>query len=162
MIDTDREFAGIEVTAKAGTHPIHPMLVPFPIGLLIACFVCDLAYWATGAGFWAEAAFWSLLAGIVMAAVAALAGVTDFLGNAEIRALRPAWEHMIGNVSAVVLPLISLWIRIASGHEEAALPFGLILSAIVALLLVYTGWKGGELVYNHRVGVNPAKPALRR
>ena len=81
---TDRDLLGIATTAKIGSHPLHPMLVPFPIVLLVATFACDLAYWQTARPFWAEAAFWSLGAAIVMAALAAVAGFTDFLGNAAV------------------------------------------------------------------------------
>jgi len=98
---------------------------------------------------------WALGAGIVMAAAAALAGLTDFLGNARIRALSDAWQHMIGNVTAVVLSLISFWVRYRYGAAEGVLPWGLLLSFVVVLMLLYTGWKGGELVYLHRVGMHP-------
>jgi uncharacterized membrane protein len=158
----EKDLEGVATTAKIGTHPIHPMLIPFPIGLLSAGFACDFIFWITMSPFWAEAAFWSVLAGTVMTAVAALAGFTDFFGNARIRQLRTAWEHMIGNVTVLLLSLISLWIRLAQGHEEAILPWGLLISALVVLVLFFTGWKGGELVFNHRVGVQPSEPAARR
>jgi uncharacterized membrane protein len=156
---TNRDLLGIATTAKIGSHPLHPMLVPFPIVLLSATFACDLAYWQTARPFWAEAAFWSLGAAIVMAALAAVAGFTDFLGNAAVRDLRDAWYHMIGNVTAVVLALISFWIRYQYGVEQGARPWGLVLSTIIVILLVYTGWKGGDLVYRHRIGMHPEAPA---
>ena len=157
-----RDLLGIAATAKIGDHPIHPMLVPFPIALLIATLACDLIFASTGNAFWADAALWSLVAALVMAALAALAGLTDFLGNAQIRALTDAWHHMIGNIVAVLLALASLAIRLSQGSAEAVLPWGLILSVVVVLLLLYTGWKGGELVYRHRVGVTPEQPTGER
>ena len=63
-------------TAKVGTHPLHPMLIPFPVAFLVGAFVTDLAFIGTGDGFWARASIWLLGAGIVMALVAALAGFT--------------------------------------------------------------------------------------
>jgi len=77
-------------TARIGRHPLHPMLVPIPIGLLIGAFVCDLAYWLWHWAFGAYVAAWMLVGGIAGAAFAAVAGLTDFLGNAQIRALREA------------------------------------------------------------------------
>jgi uncharacterized membrane protein len=130
------------------------MLVPFPIALLIATMVCDLIFASTGNNFWADAALWSLIAALVMAALAAVAGLTDFLGNPQIRALNDAWYHMIGNIVAVLLSLVSLVVRLSQGSAEAVLPWGLVLSVVVFLLILFTGWKGGELVYHHRVGVN--------
>ncbi|MER8715986.1 DUF2231 domain-containing protein [Mesorhizobium sp. M1295] len=92
---------------------------------------------------------------LLMSAAAALAGFTDFLGNSRVRSINAAWHHMVGNVVAVVLALASFMLRLSAGAAEGALPWGLALSTIVVLLLVYTGWKGGTLVYEHRVGVHP-------
>src|SRR3954468_17258457 len=92
-------------TARLMGHPIHPMLVPFPIAFFIGAFLADLAYSKLGVPFWANAAAWLLGAGLVGAALAALAGLTDFLGDRNIRAIKDAWQHMIGNVTAVVVEL---------------------------------------------------------
>jgi uncharacterized membrane protein len=146
---------GVATIAKLGGHPIHPMLIPFPIAFFIATFVCDVGHWLTGSVFAAQLAFWALGAGILGAAAAAVAGLTDFAGNPQIRALGDAWQHMIGNVIAVVLAIISFWLRYRYGAAAAVLPWGLLLSTVVALLLLFTGWKGGTLVYHHRVGMHP-------
>lgn len=140
-------------TAKIFGHPIHPMLVPFPIAFLVATLLCDLVFWRTHNDSWAVAAMWLLGAGLVSAALAAVAGLTDFAGDRRIRALRDSWVHMIGNVTAVVLALVSFFMRWRYGAAAAVLPWGLWLSVIVGGLLVFTGWKGGELVYRHRVAV---------
>jgi uncharacterized membrane protein len=153
-----QDLKGIAATAKLGGHPIHPMLIPFPIALLAATFVSDLAFWGTENSFWAEASFWLLAAALVMSVVAAAAGLTDFLGNAHIRAIGDAWRHMIGNVVAVVAAVINFILRWSSGHVESVLPWGLLLSALVVLLLLYSGRKGGALVYHHRVGIHPEGP----
>lgn len=153
-------IGGIESTAKVGGHPIHPMLVPFPIALLVATFACDIAFWWSGNPFWARAAAWALGAGIATGALAAMAGLADFLGNARIRALRDAWHHFVGNGAVLVLAFVNLYLRWSAVSVEAkVLPWGLALSAIVAGLLLYTGWKGGEMVYRHLVGVSAAPSA---
>jgi uncharacterized membrane protein len=153
------DLRGIATTAKLARHPLHPMLVPFPIALLVATFACDVAYWWTRNEFWAQVAFWALGAAILTAALAAIAGLIDFMGNARIRALGDAWQHMIGNVIAVVLALVGFWLRYRYGAAAGVLPWGLLLSAAVVGLLLFTGWKGGELVYRHRVGMHPVQPA---
>lgn len=149
---------GVATTAKIATHPIHPMLIPFPIALLVAAFASDIAFWLTGSAFWADASLWLLGAALVMSALAAAAGFTDFLGNPTIRAIRAAWHHMIGNLTAVILSLASFLIRYSAGAAEGVLPWGLLLSSLVVLLLLYTGWKGGTLVFEHRVGMQPEAP----
>jgi uncharacterized membrane protein len=152
-------IGGIESTAKLGQHPIHPMLVPFPIALLVATFACDIVFWASGNPFWANVAIWALGAGVATGAVAAVAGLADFLGNARIRALRDAWHHFIGNAAVLVLAFANLYIRWSAITVDAnVLPWGIALSAVVTGLLLYTGWKGGEMVYRHLVGVS-AVPA---
>jgi uncharacterized membrane protein len=139
-------------TARFMGHPIHPVLVPFPIAFFIGALLADLAYLKTAEAFWATAAAWLLGAGLVGAALAALAGLTDFLGDRRIRALGDAWQHMLGNIVAVVLELVNLVLR--WGHPAAALPSpGVYLSVVSVLLLGFTGWKGGELVFRHRVAV---------
>lgn len=153
------DLNGVATTAKIGTHPLHPMLIPFPIALFTVTFACDLAYWWTKSPFWADGAIWSLGAALVTAALAAGAGLADFLGNARIRAKSDAWQHMIGNVLAVVLAVISFGLRYRYGAADAILPWGLLLSTVVFALLLFTGWKGGELVYHHRIGMHPEAPA---
>jgi uncharacterized membrane protein len=94
-------------TAAIGDHPLHPMIIPFPVAFLVGAPIADLAFIGTGDGFWARAAIWLIGAGIVMALVAAVAGFTDFFSDARIRSLNDAWYHMIGNLVAVVLALIN-------------------------------------------------------
>lgn len=133
-------------------HPIHPMLIPFPIVFFVATFLCDLVFWQTGNAGWAVAAMWLQGAGLVGAALAAIAGLVDFMGDARIRALNDAWQHAIGNVIAVLLSLFGFYWRYRYG-AAAVVPVGLVLSLIVVLILLFTGWKGGNLVFIHRVAV---------
>src|SRR3712207_9188434 len=86
-------------TAQIAGHPLHPMLIPFPIAFLVATFVCDLIFWRTGNGAWATATLWLLGAALLMAALAAAAGLTDFLGDGRIRDIGAAWHHKIGRAS---------------------------------------------------------------
>jgi uncharacterized membrane protein len=139
-------------TAQIAGHPIHPMLIPFPIAFFVSTFVCDLVFWRTGYPIWATAATWLLGAGLIMAALAALAGLTDFLGEQRIRDLSDAWWHAGGNIVAVLISLYNFYTRYESG-AAAVVPTGLVLSLIVVLILLFTGWKGWEMVYRHRVGV---------
>ncbi len=139
-------------TAKIADHPIHPMLISFPIAFFVATLGCDLAFWTTGGAAWAQAAIWLLGAGLVMAAFAAVAGVIEILGDGRIRALNDVWWHAGGNVVVVLIELYNWISRYAEG-TGAILPKGLILSAISVGILLFTGWKGWEMVYRHRVAV---------
>jgi uncharacterized membrane protein len=142
-------------TASIAGHPIHPMLIPFPIVFFIAAFFCDLVFWETAKANWADATLWLLGAGLIMAALAAVAGLTDVLGDPQIRSMNTAWWHAGLNVLAVLIELYNWFLRFTQG-STAILPTGLILSAIVVALLLVTGWLGGHMVYRRRVAVSDA------
>jgi uncharacterized membrane protein len=128
------------------------MLVPFPIGFLVAALASDIGYWIAGDAFWARASLWLVGAGLLTGLAAAAAGLVDFLSLAHVRELRAAWIHFIGNATAIALAAVS-WILRLPDPAEAVLPGGLLLSAIIAAILGVTGWYGGELSYRHRIGV---------
>lgn len=133
-------------------HPIHPMLVPFPITCFIGAFVTDIAYWRTADMQWANFSVWLITAGLITGALAAIAGLTDFFSSRRIRALRAAWFHGAGNGLALILSLFNVFVHSRDAYTSVV-PTGLILSGLVALILIMTGWLGGELVFRHRVAV---------
>jgi uncharacterized membrane protein len=153
-----KTMANPQSTTKIAGHPIHPMLIPFPIAFFVATFVCDLVYWQTGNAAWANATIWLLGAGIVMAVLAALAGLTDVIGEPRIRTLDAVWWHAGGNVIVVLIQLYNWFARYQEG-AAAILPKGLILSLVVVCILLCTGWKGWNMVYRHRVGGADAEVA---
>jgi uncharacterized membrane protein len=143
---------GIRSTAAIGGHPIHPMLVPFPIAFLVGTLVTDLAFWGTGDPFWARASAWLVGAGVVMGLLAAVFGFIDFVTIERARQGSTGWIHFLGNLLAVVLSFASLLVRIGDA-KSGILPWGLTLSVIVVGLLLVTGWMGGELAYRYKIGV---------
>jgi uncharacterized membrane protein len=145
-------MANPKSTASIAGHPIHPMLIPFPIAFFVSTFVCDLIFWRTGNSGWVTASLWLLGAGLIMAALAAVVGLIDVLGEPRIRELNDAWYHAGGNVLAVLIEVFN-WLSRYNNGEAAVLPTGLVLSLIVVCILLFTGWKGWEMVYRHRVGV---------
>src|SRR6185437_14823749 len=152
-------MANPKSTASIARHPIHPMLIPFPIAFFVTTLVCDAVFWGTGNPAWATAAIWLLGAGIVMALLAAVAGSTDVIGDGRIRGLNDAWLHAGGNIIIVLIQIYNWYARYSEG-TAAVVPKGFILPLIVVLGLLFTGWKGWEMVYRHRVGV--ADDALTR
>lgn len=150
----ERQQAGVPSTAAIAGHPIHPMLIPFPIASLVGVLVSDLIFSATQNAFWAEASRWLLLAGLVTGALAAVFGLIDFLTIDRVRQHRIAWIHFLGNATALVLALINLLVRPANPADGIPTT-GIILSIVVGLILLVTGWYGGELSYRHKIGVLP-------
>jgi uncharacterized membrane protein len=99
-------------------------------------------------------------AGLIAAALAAIAGLIDFMGDRRIRQISDAWQHAIGNVILVLVQLFSFYQRYRYG-ASAVIPLGLSLSLVAVLILLFTGWKGGDLVFRHRVAVYDEPPAPR-
>ena len=148
---------GLRSTAAIAGHPIHPLLVVFPIAFLIGAFLSDLAFYGTSDSFWARASEWLVGAGLVGGAVAAVAGFIDFIASERIRSLSIVWYHFLGNAVALVLSAISLYLRV-SGEAVAVTGTELVLSILVVLIFLVTGWLGGELVFRYGVGRAPIEP----
>ncbi|MER8547440.1 MULTISPECIES: DUF2231 domain-containing protein [unclassified Mesorhizobium] len=139
-------------TARIAGHPIHPMLVPFPIACFVGTLLTDLAYWRTAEMMWADFSAWLVTVGVIMGCLAAIAGLIDFLANPLIRAQPPAWPHVLGNLLALALSIINMLVHTRDAWTSIV-PTGLILSAVVVLVLIFTGWLGWSMVYRHHVGV---------
>ncbi len=139
--------------ASVRHHPIHPMLVAFPIGLWFFSLVCDIVYlkgW--GGPAWERAALYTLGGGIVGALLAALPGLVDLLAIAEPQAKRIGVWHMTINLIAVVVFAVDFWMRVSAG---TSLVPPVALSVLGIVLIIASGWLGGELVYVHGVAVEP-------
>ncbi|MBI2941976.1 MAG: DUF2231 domain-containing protein [Chloroflexi bacterium] len=135
-------------------HPVHPMVVPFPLAFLIGAFVTDIVYVASGVVFWAGASFWLLVAGLVMGLLAGLAGSVDFVTINRVREQRAGLIHAGGNILALIIAGVNAGLR--AGAPVLTGPFaivGIVLSALTAGILLVTLWYGGELIYRHRVAV---------
>lgn len=137
-------------TAKIAGHPLHPMLVQFPIVCFILTLVFDVLY-TRGQTDVAQWTIWLLGIGLGMGALAAVAGLTDFLGDKRIQG-SDAIKHALANVTAVVLEIVNLILRLKSTDSIGST--GVYISVVVVLILLYSGWKGGDLVFRHGIGVD--------
>jgi uncharacterized membrane protein len=139
-------------TASLCGHPIHAMLVSIPIVCFVATLCTDIVYWQTAAMLWADMSAWLLAIGLIVSLFAASAGLIDFFGDRRIRELRSAWIHGLGNAAALILSIFNAFIHARDAYTSVV-PTGLILSALVVLILLVTGWNGWSMVYRHGVGV---------
>jgi len=137
-------------TAAIAGHPLHPALVPLPIGLLTAAAASDVAHLVTGDAFYARMSRWLIRGGLVSGLMAAAMGLLDF---STIRAARGpvGIAHAGGNTAIMGLSALSLVLRRSSRNRVPTL--AMLLSAAAALLLAGTGWLGGELAFRKRIGV---------
>ncbi|CAN5739417.1 hypothetical protein BH20CHL5_BH20CHL5_03370 [soil metagenome] len=138
-------------TAAILGHPVHPMIVPIPIGALSLALVTDLVAQRSSDRFWPRASRSLLAVGAVGAIAAAPSGTVDFLTIPRARQLPEAWLHAGGNLAVVGLTVANLALR--RGEDRRVSRAGLAMSALGAGMLAVTGWLGGELSFRHRIGV---------
>jgi uncharacterized membrane protein len=144
----------METRFKLLGHPVHPMLVVFPLGLLSTAVVFDLVYLATDNGDFATVAFWAIAPGLVGGVAAAIFGLWDWLAiPRETRAKRIGLVHGGGNAIVMGLFALSWFLRL---DDRTYLPdvAPLVLALAGAGIALVTAWLGGELVYRLRVAVD--------
>ena len=144
----------MESRVKLAGHPVHPMLIVFPLGLLATAVVFDIIYLVSNAPHWTLAAYYMIAAGVIGGLAAAAAGWVDWWAiPGGTRAKRIGLWHGVGNVIVVGLFILSWLLRRA---DPAVPPTGAIVAGLVGfVLLAFTGWLGGELVDRLGVGVDP-------
>jgi uncharacterized membrane protein/nitrite reductase/ring-hydroxylating ferredoxin subunit len=140
-------------------HPVHPMLVHFPIGLFVLSFVLDLASLAfPSVPNLVRDSFYAMLVGIITALFAAVPGFVDYTDiRSDHPAKRTATAHMTLNLIVVALYGINLGVR-SSMLADSKIPLlPLILSLVGTALLSASGYLGGRLVYDDGIGVGRHK-----
>ncbi len=139
--------------AKLLGHPIHQMLIVFPLGLLAMAVVFDLLAIGLAQPYWSEIAFWMIGAGIVTGLIAAPFGFVDWAAiPSGTRAKRIGALHGLGNILVLLLFAASWYARRAVPPSPNAL--ALSMSFIGGGLALLTGWLGGELVDRLAIGVD--------
>jgi uncharacterized membrane protein len=143
----------MESRVKLAGHPVHPMLIVFPLGLLTTAVVFDIIYLASGATQWTLASFYMIAAGVIGGLAAAVPGAVDWWAIPRgTRAKRIGLVHGVGNVIVVALFILSWLLR---RPDPAAPPTEAVVAALLGVVLAaFTGWLGGELVNRLGVGVD--------
>jgi uncharacterized membrane protein len=146
----------MESRARLLGHPIHPMLIVFPLGLLATSLAFDIVHWArSNDTFFAHMALWLIGIGVCTGLFAAIFGFVDWLAIPKgTRAKSVGLWHGLGNVVVVGLFIVSWVLRVAGDplHPPGA---AFVLDIIAVLLALVTGWLGGELVDRLGIGVSP-------
>jgi uncharacterized membrane protein len=128
------------------------MLVAFPIALWIFSLVCDGIYYLGSRNlFWKDVAFYTIAGGIVGALLAAIPGLIDYMSLTDRMLKRTATIHMVINLFVVALFAFNLGMRYNASPESGK--FGVALSVLGIFFMGISGWLGGRLVYEGRVGV---------
>jgi uncharacterized membrane protein len=133
-------------------HPVHAMLVTFPIAFLTTLVATDLAWILTGDYFWLRLSLWLVGGGAIMGVVAGLAGTIELLLIPGVRRRGVSWSHFVAAVTLISVAFTNWFLRIV-GTDELIVPWALSLTILGALLVSLSGWLGGSLVFDHRIGI---------
>ena len=139
--------------ASIKSHPIHPILVSLPIAFFIGAFVFDLLSLITGNhSFW-QTGYYSAIAGIIGAILAAVPGAIDYFFTVPPKssAKKRATKHALINVVNLVLFIVIVFYR---QKENANTSIVIIAEAIGVILLSIAGWMGGTLVHRNQIGID--------
>lgn len=151
-IESEYKNSGITSSVAIAGHPIHPVIVVFPVAFLTAAVGTDIGYWLTKDYFWARASTWLIGLGLVAGILAAIVGMSDFIKIPRVRKRTAGWAHMTLNAVALVMSAMNFWLRL-DNPIGFIVPVGTVTSVVVATLLGLGGWYGGELSFRHKVGV---------
>jgi uncharacterized membrane protein len=149
MLDLLRLDVG-SVVAVVG-HPIHVMMVHFPVAFVIATLGVDVFYWWSGDPFWVRVGLWSTGMAFWSGVAASVVGTAELLLVRGIRLLEASWSHAVAAMTLVAIAGANWGLRLVD--TDSILPHGLALSALAAVMVGFAGWHGGKLVFDHGVGI---------
>jgi uncharacterized membrane protein len=132
-------------------HPIHVMMVHFPVAFVMATLGVDVFYWWSGDAFWVRVGLWSAGLAFVTGVTASIVGTAELLLVRGIRVLEASWSHAVAAMTLLAISGANWGDRLF--NPELILPHGLALSALASVMVGFAGWHGGKLVFDHGVGV---------
>src|ERR671912_690816 len=141
--------------ASIAGHPIHPMIIPFPLALWTTSFIADVIFY-----FWRNTSLmliskFLLAAGCLGAVAAAIPGIVDWTAIRKSEVKRIANWHARLNIIALIIFAASLYLRMKVGAPlvSYSLKIPVLLSLVGVVLISISGWLGGALSFEHGVGV---------
>ncbi|MBB5418668.1 DUF2231 domain-containing protein [Paraburkholderia atlantica] len=132
-------------------HPIHVMMVHFPIAFVVATLGVDVIYWWTGDPFWIRAGLWAAGFAFWSGVAASVVGTAELLLVRGIRLKEASWSHAVAAMTLVALAGANWGVRLY--YPDEILPHGLVLSVLSSVMTGFAGWHGGKLVFDHGVGI---------
>jgi uncharacterized membrane protein len=145
---------------KIAGHPVHPMLIAYPVAFYTATLVCYIVYSSNNNPFWFKVAVVANIAGVVMAALAAIPGFIDWLNiPADSRAKKTGLFHLLCNVLALVCFGVTALTEYKKWDDlNPTLGLAIPLTVLGFILTLAAGFFGWTLVQKHHVGVDVTPP----
>ena len=137
--------------ALAG-HPLHAMLVTFPIALIVATLGADIFWWLLADPFFARVGLWTSGWGFFMGVLSGIVGTAELLAGPGIRRRPESWSHAVAAMMLLATIGANWGFRLVD-PQAAILPWGMILSVGGLVFVGFAGWQGGKLVFEHQIGV---------
>ncbi|HEY1025362.1 MAG TPA: DUF2231 domain-containing protein [Sphingobacteriaceae bacterium] len=140
--------------AHVKSHPLHPILIPFPIAFLTGALLFDVLAIAMDDLSFRQTAEYLLLAGIISAVVTAIPGLIDYLYSVppQSSGKKRAMKHGMLNTAHLILFIIVYLLRM--GDQEFSDVVIVLLEAVGVMLLMIAGWMGGTLVHRNMIGID--------
>ncbi|MFL5810103.1 MAG: DUF2231 domain-containing protein [Flavisolibacter sp.] len=139
--------------AHIKSHPLHPILVAFPIAFFIGALVFDLLYFITDKQAMWQTGYYLACAGILGALAAAVPGAVDYFLTVPPKssAKKRATQHAIINLLNVFIFGFAVYYRRGKDAGNIVVLASEILGVV---LLSIAGWMGGTLVHRNQIGVD--------
>jgi uncharacterized membrane protein len=132
-------------------HPIHVMMVHFPIAFVVATLGVDVFYWWSADPFWLRVGLWSAGFAFWTGVAASIVGTAELLLVPGIRLREASWSHAVAAMTLVAITGANWGVRLIDPGE--VLTHGLALSGLASLMTGFAGWHGGKLVFDHGIGI---------
>lgn len=134
-------------------HPLHPILVSFPISLFSGAFLLDVLTMLTNNVSFMQAGYYALLGGLLSALLAAVPGILDYIYTVppESSAHKRATKHALYNSTAVIIFAAAFFMRHENGDN---LKIIILMEGIGVILLCIAGWLGGTLLVRNQIGID--------
>src|SRR5258708_24182601 len=132
-------------------HPIHVMMVHFPIAFVIATLGVDVVYWWSGDAFWVRVGLWSAGIAFWTGVAASVVGLAELLLVRGIRVLEAGWSHAVAAMTLVAIAGANWGLRLIDPGE--ILTHGLAFSALASVITGFPAWHGGKPVFHHALAL---------
>jgi uncharacterized membrane protein/nitrite reductase/ring-hydroxylating ferredoxin subunit len=144
---------GMRSKAHIKGHPLHPILVSFPISLFAGAFLLDLIAFISFEKSFTQPALYAEVGGLISAVFAAAAGIIDYHYTVppHSSAKKRATKHAVINSIMLLVFAASFYLRWKTGTP---LFYILLMESVGVVLIGIAAWLGGTLIIRNQIGID--------